>query len=359
MAVSIRGLEQDANLVMAVQAGDTDAYGELFRRHYPAVRRVCARRLGSLVEADETAQAAFVRALERIDRCGGERRFGAWVQTIAQRLCIDTIRARTRTTPDEEPVKGAMAEGPNVPEDALLRSEEADQVHLALATLPARQREVLIARHLEERRPGEIAAALGLSLGAVDSLLLRGRRRLANAFQAVSTDAGFVNSSTAAAATFATGVVAGPTRLARVAQAVSGFVQSVSFHVGSAMGLVPGMPSAADQALTAIAIGAAVLAPAVLPAAPAAPVELPSGLSAAAVPDLAVPTDVQAPATLPVDLAPVAPVIVVPPPTTEPAELVAAVEQSSALTPTTGELGETVRTLLHRVGGIISPRESR
>ena len=52
-------------------------------------------------------------------------------------------------------------------------------MNLALASLPIRQREVMIARHLDGKGPSEIAEALGLSLGAVDSLLLRARRRLA------------------------------------------------------------------------------------------------------------------------------------------------------------------------------------
>src|SRR5947209_3180078 len=75
VVVSARDLDSDGSLVVAAQDGDGDAFAELFRRHYTAVRRTCARRLGDLREADEIAQAAFVRAWERIDRCGGERRF--------------------------------------------------------------------------------------------------------------------------------------------------------------------------------------------------------------------------------------------------------------------------------------------
>lgn len=183
----LRRREDDSALVVAVQAGDVGAYEELFRRHHTSVRRVCARRLGDQVEADEAAQATFVRAFERIDRCIGDRRFGAWVQVIARRLCIDMIRARIRTTPDDDPVRGErpalhVASAPDagtVTEEALARRESTERVHRALALLPDRQRAVVVARHLEGRRPSEIAAALGLSVGAVDSLLLRARRHLA------------------------------------------------------------------------------------------------------------------------------------------------------------------------------------
>lgn len=262
MAVSLRELDDDSSLVLAVQQGDTDAFGELFRRHYQSVRRVCARRLGNIGEADEVAQGAFVRAYERIDQCGGERRFGAWVQVIASRMCIDVLRARARTTPEEEPVKGDLAVGPNAPEEALLSHERSDHVHLALASLPARQREVVIARHLEDRRPGEIAAALGMSIGAVDSLLLRARKRLATSYQSVATDSGITNLSTAAAATLAgSGVAAGPTRLGRVLDGVAGAINQAAYAAASAMGMVPGVPGAGDKIGAAILAGALVVAP--------------------------------------------------------------------------------------------------
>ena len=180
-------VEDDCTLVVAVQSGDAGAYEELFRRHHASVKRHCARRLGNQVEADEVAQAAFVRAFERIDRCVGDRRFGAWVQVIAQRLCVDLLRARYRTTPDDDPLRNERTalnlvsdpDAGTATEEALVRRERTETVHAALALLPDRQREVVVARHLEGRRPPEIAAALGLSVGAVDSLLLRGRRRLA------------------------------------------------------------------------------------------------------------------------------------------------------------------------------------
>lgn len=272
MAVSLRELDDDASLVLAVQQGDTDAFGELFRRHYPSVRRVCARRLGSITEADEAAQTAFVRALEKIGQCGGERRFGAWVQVIASRICIDILRARVRTTPEEEPIKGDLAVGPNAPEDQLLSGERSDHIHLALASLPARQREVMIARHVDDRRPGEIAAAFGMSIGAVDSLLLRARRRLATSFQTVSSDSGITNLSTAAAATITSGVVAGPSRISRAFSALSNAAASASYHVASVVGLVPnGGPTMGERAAAAAVSLTIALAPVAPPAAPSAP----------------------------------------------------------------------------------------
>src|SRR6266513_758672 len=76
----------DAVLVHATQSGETAAYTELYRRHEPAVRRLCSRWLQDSQAVDDIVQAAFVRAFERIDKCGGDARFSGWVMVIAQRL---------------------------------------------------------------------------------------------------------------------------------------------------------------------------------------------------------------------------------------------------------------------------------
>ena len=180
----------DGDLVLAVQRGDVDAFAQLYRRHYPAVRRACQRRLSDAHEADEVSQAAFVRALERIGQCAGERRFGPWVHVIARSLCIDAFRAHARVEPREKPLVGRHDHRPNEPEESLLSSERAAQVQEALATLPDRQRRAVIARDWEGLRPGEIADRLGLTVGAVDSLLLRARRGLALSYRRLAGEGG-------------------------------------------------------------------------------------------------------------------------------------------------------------------------
>ena len=183
MAVTAQPHGEDGALVRAVQAGDGDAFAELFRRYYPSVRKACARRLYDPVEADEVAQATFVRAFERIHQCRGDRHFGPWVQVIARSLCMDAFRAQARVEPREQPLTGRGEQRANEPEESLLTRERAAQVHEALDALPDRQRRAVIARDWEGLRPGEIADRLGLTVGAVDSLLLRARRRLALSYR--------------------------------------------------------------------------------------------------------------------------------------------------------------------------------
>ncbi|MEY2469617.1 MAG: hypothetical protein QOF21_2315, partial [Actinomycetota bacterium] len=248
-------------LVFAAQDGDADAFSELFRRHYPTVRRACARKLRDLREADEVAQAAFVRAYERLDRCTGDRRFGAWVQVIANNLCVDHMRATSRTSPSEDVASDRGEPIGNPPEDALLRAEQAAMIQRALASLPDRQRDVVVARDVDGRRPPEIAAALGLSLGAVDSLLLRARRRLAASVQAMSAESGAASVATTTAVAAVGSSATNFGAIARFAQSVSETIATVSYHLASGVGMVPGMPSIVSQAAPAAAAAGLVLSP--------------------------------------------------------------------------------------------------
>ncbi|HEX3623054.1 MAG TPA: sigma-70 family RNA polymerase sigma factor [Acidimicrobiales bacterium] len=258
--VPIEGLGDDGALVLAVQQGDVAAFDALFRRHYPAVRSACVRRLVDPVEADEAAQAAFVRAFERIAQCTGPRRFGPWVHVIARSLCMDAFRARSRVEPFEEPLADGREHRPNEPEESLLRDERAAHVHEALAALPERQRSAVIARDWDDLRPGEISDRLGVSVGAVDSLLLRARRRMARSYRRLAGEAGGGRSTRtlrAAAAATAVAVLAGPhavmaasasaadavgTTASKAAVGVVGAVVSVTETLGATMA-----PTATDE----------------------------------------------------------------------------------------------------------------
>jgi RNA polymerase sigma factor (sigma-70 family) len=239
LAVPARELQDDTWLVRAVQGGDTEAFSELFRRHYVDVKRSCARHMACPLEAEEIAQAAFVRALERIGQCRGERQFGGWVQIIARHMCVDALRSRSRVVPSESPMSEHHADGTE-PHDSLLDQEQRDDVRRALDTLPLRQRQAVTARALGTG-PGQIADDLGLSVGAVDSLILRGRRRLALAYQRVAGEGGATATatSTTAAASLLAAFAVGSTSLlggvAAAAEAGRDLVRPVATGVAGAI----------------------------------------------------------------------------------------------------------------------------
>jgi RNA polymerase sigma-70 factor (ECF subfamily) len=293
----------DAELVGRAQAGDGEAFAELYRRHYPRVLRACARRLA--FDAEEVAQAAFVRAFERIEQCTGEQRFGAWVQVIARHLCTDALRAQTRAEAYARAAAAAAGRPATVadwPEEHALRQEEMEALTGVLRRLPRRQREVLVAREIEGRRPAEIAAALGVSLGTVDSLLLRARRAAAAGYRTMAAEQGTASVASTAVAAMAAGgaaAAAGPPTVWRAVRRGAEAVWGAAVRLGAAAAGPAGAQLVAATAVVVALAGARAGTPhaAVPPAGQAGDVLGALPPPGAAVPSVPEPIVVPTPAT--------------------------------------------------------------
>ncbi|MFV0474906.1 MAG: RNA polymerase sigma factor [Pikeienuella sp.] len=171
--------ETDEALLARFAAGDRLAARALTMRLTPRVHGLARRMLRDDAEAEDVAQEAMMR-LWRIspDWREGEAKLSTWLHRIATNLCIDRMRKRKRGGPplDEieeptDPTPGAVAR--------LIATDRAQAVNAAIRALPERQRIAITLRHFEDMGNPEIAAALEISVEAVESLLTRGRRSLA------------------------------------------------------------------------------------------------------------------------------------------------------------------------------------
>lgn len=166
----------DAVLVTRMGDGDAAAYRELITRHLGSMLGIARRMLRDDAEAEDVAQEAMLR----LWRLGDGLTLGAggvrpWLRRVVSNLCIDRIRAG-------KPID-VTDEVPEVPTPAaqlreLERSEVAARVDEALKALPERQRLALTLFHFEGMSQIEVAATMGISDEAVESLLARARRAL-------------------------------------------------------------------------------------------------------------------------------------------------------------------------------------
>jgi RNA polymerase sigma-70 factor (ECF subfamily) len=153
-------------LVRAAQHGSAEAFAELFRRHWPRAHRAAWLVVHDATAAEDVAQEAFLAAVRSLDRFDRRRPFGPWLHRIVVNRAIDYARARElRREVADAGVEPAVVDRPDAPGDDVLG---------ALAALPPDQRAVIVMRHLLGFTPGEIAAALGLPRGTVNSRLRRG-----------------------------------------------------------------------------------------------------------------------------------------------------------------------------------------
>jgi RNA polymerase sigma-70 factor (ECF subfamily) len=165
----------EAALVRAAQRGSTEAFAELFRRHWPRAHRAAWLVVHDATAAEDVAQEAFLAAVRALDRFDRRRPFGPWLHRIVVNRAIDYARARElRREVADAGVEPAAVDRANAP---------GEDVVAALSALPPDQRAVIVMRHLLGFTPGEIASALGLPRGTVNSRLRRGLDGLQEAVQ--------------------------------------------------------------------------------------------------------------------------------------------------------------------------------
>jgi len=158
---------RERSLVRAAQQGDAASFEALFRAHWPMAYRAAWLIVRDERMAEDVAQEAFVAAAGALARFDRRRPFAPWLRTIVARRAIDAARA--------------VAVRREVGDEALAAlSGDADRERLdegvlgALASLPLDQRAVIVLRHLFEMSATEIAGALEIPRGTVNSRLRRG-----------------------------------------------------------------------------------------------------------------------------------------------------------------------------------------
>jgi RNA polymerase sigma-70 factor (ECF subfamily) len=173
---------RDKLLVERCQAGDREAFDELYLRYQRRLYRFCMQRLGQAHDAEDVVQESFVRAWRALPRFAGERRFYPWLTVIAANLCVDTLRRRSRLTPVEESRIAAADTGTYDIEDAVLHEVDSKMVATAFGQLSTRHQRVLQMREGSEWSYREIAEHEGVGVTAVETLLWRARQALKRQF---------------------------------------------------------------------------------------------------------------------------------------------------------------------------------
>ena len=176
-------LVADRALVERWQAGEHDAFDDLYRRYFDRLTSYCQRRVGDRHAAEEIAQEAFVKALQALPRFAGERRFYPWVTVIASRLCVDHHRRNARVQPSDTIDPGSV-DGDHGVRLAFLA--DVDSLDRALQRLGPRHLEVLELREREGMTYQQIADHLAVPQSTVEALLFRARKALKREFMAVT-----------------------------------------------------------------------------------------------------------------------------------------------------------------------------
>src|SRR5437588_6436281 len=178
---------EELELVTAARKGDVEAFGKLVSKYDRNVFRIANHITQNREDAEDVVQDAFLKAYKNLDRFQGNSKFYTWLVRIAVNEALMKLRKRRsdRTVPLDDPIDTGEDELPREvavwdenPEEKYSREELGEILEEAVQSLKPAYRTVFVLRDIEELSIEETAEALGLSISAVKSRLLRARLQL-------------------------------------------------------------------------------------------------------------------------------------------------------------------------------------
>ena len=179
----------DETLLLLYSNGDKAAARALMLRLTPQILGYASRLLNDRSEAEDVAQEAMLRLWKIApDWQQGEARISTWLYRVVSNLCTDRLRKKRGVALDS--IAEPQDSKPSVA-SAMIEAERADALQAALGTLPDRQRQAVVLRHLQGATNPQIAQVLKISVEAVESLTARGKRALTAALKARRAELGY------------------------------------------------------------------------------------------------------------------------------------------------------------------------
>lgn len=174
-AVADNGMS-DEDLLDLMRAGDEQAFRLLVTRHVYRAQRLAVRLVGNVTAAEDIVQDVFLQIwIKRADWRRTQAKFTSWLFRVVYNRCMDVRRKRRDVT----------LEGIDEPADdqadavtRIYRNHVMRKLREAMAQLPGSQYVALFLSYHEGYSTKDTAAAMGISVQAVESLLKRGRQNL-------------------------------------------------------------------------------------------------------------------------------------------------------------------------------------
>jgi len=179
MGLDPRDAPSDHDLMARAGEGDGRAFQVLAGRHASRALALARRMLGNEALAEEIVQDALLRVWIHAPRWRPQAAFRTWLYRIVVNLCLNAKRRAA----DLPLVDAGEVADPGADAQAGMEAQERDRrVAAAVDALPPRQRAAIVLTYQEGLGNAEVAAVLDTSVSSVETLLVRARRSLRDAF---------------------------------------------------------------------------------------------------------------------------------------------------------------------------------
>jgi RNA polymerase sigma-70 factor (ECF subfamily) len=183
MTASIATFE-DSTLIKLALAGQAECFSVLMDRHLATVKRRIESMAPNATDLDDILQEVLLKVWRHLATFRSECSFRTWMTRVAMNEVLQSYRRKRRNPLCQAPGDlDAFASQVESPHQSFARLEATKTVRSALAGLPAKYRQVLILRDIEQLTAGETAESLQSTIPAVKTRLFRARLMLSEALK--------------------------------------------------------------------------------------------------------------------------------------------------------------------------------
>lgn len=177
---------EDTTLIKRALVGDQRAFKKLRQKYHDAIYNLIYRMIRDKDEVEDLTQEAFIKAFLSLSSFNDEYAFSTWLYKIATNNSIDYIRRKKlQTFSIDKPIASSesdmhfeLPDSTYEPDQNMIERQRKRLLEDAINSLPAKYRQVIHLRHVEEKEYQEIAQMLKLPLGTVKAHIFRAREML-------------------------------------------------------------------------------------------------------------------------------------------------------------------------------------
>ena len=187
------------SLCIRAASGDRQAFRELVDRTHVTAYRLAFRILGTKADAEDVVQETYIRTWKRLPTLRNPAAVQSWIYRITRNAAYDRLRQRGRQAADSLdrpagegllPLVELIASNEPNPEQRFATAQVSAAIAAAMERLKEKHKLILMLREVDSMSYEEIAAALGCSVGTVESRLYRARKALARMLKSLARELG-------------------------------------------------------------------------------------------------------------------------------------------------------------------------
>ncbi len=179
-------MTDDQLIIKRIRNGDVDAFRQLVEKHHKRVVHICLSLVHQVEDAEDLAQEVFIEVFKSVDNYRGDAAVSTWLYRLSVNKSLDFIRSANRqkrgkglvTNLEKVELERHPLEQAPLASDQMEAEERRRLLHWGIEQLPDRQKLAITLSKLDELNQQEVAEIMGTSVSSVESLLVRGKKRL-------------------------------------------------------------------------------------------------------------------------------------------------------------------------------------